>query len=67
MGPYASPGIVHSALQASGARHTYLELPGEHLSAIIMAPFLRGSEQSTDLLPNNIPTLPPLHKSNNLA
>ena len=28
--PAPARRIVHSALQASGARHTYLELPGEH-------------------------------------
>src|SRR6202012_4003567 len=28
--PVAARNVVRTALQASGARHTYLELPGEH-------------------------------------
>lgn len=28
--PAAARGVIRSALQASGVRHTYLELPGEH-------------------------------------
>jgi carboxymethylenebutenolidase len=28
--PAAARNVIRSALQASGARHTYLELPGEH-------------------------------------
>jgi dienelactone hydrolase len=28
--PVPARRIIRSALQASGARHTYLELPGEH-------------------------------------
>jgi carboxymethylenebutenolidase len=28
--PAAARSVIRSALQASGARHNYLELPGEH-------------------------------------